>query len=272
MKTMSQFLLIVVAAAMVQAASADQVGVNPVPVVTGVSVQTNITFDSSSNTYTYSYSVTNPATNTGNIWNIQIDLSAQQRFQENYGTDLTLPRGAAGNLPFSSEYRDIQSMAPFPMNSQIVPFGITAPQGWIGSITVGSTGGFAVTNANALIAPGQTLGNLNLLSHGVPTIRAMQLIPDWVPDMGSDESSEDEQIAANQIQQSLINHVYVLGPSPIPYDETFGFFDALDQLQSDLATAVQIGWIPDATLTQSLPATLQAARTLYDNEGPDYNA
>ncbi len=45
-----------------------------------------------------------------------------------------------------------------------------------------------------------------------------------------------------------------------------------DQLQKDLATAINIGWIPDPLLAQSISASLQSARTIFDSQGADYNA
>lgn len=273
MKAVVNLSIFVCGLAVASTAAGDQLGVIPVPVVTGVSVQTNVTFDSSSNIFTYSYTVTNPATNTGSIWNIQVDLTASDRFLEDFGTDLTLPRGASGNVSFASVYQAIKSMASIPPNTQVVPFGINAPSGWGGSLTVNGTGGFVVTDASVLIAPGQTVGSLNLLSHGVPMIRTMQLIPDWDLDMGNgdDEATEDEEVKAAQVQQSLINSVYVLGPSPTPFD-TSNILDVFDQLQTDVATAVKIGWIPDPTLAQYLPAALQSARTTFDSEGAGYDA
>ena len=247
-----------------------QLGINPIPVVKGISVQTGITFDNTGNTYTYSYAVTNPASNTGSIWNIQIDLTAPPRFLEDIGTNLTIPRGAAGNLTFEDVYQTISSMTTVPLNGGVVPFGITAPLGWGGSLTVNGTGGFVATNTTSLIVPGQTIGNFNLLSHGVPMLRVMQVIPDWDLDTENDEATENEAVQAAQIKQSLINNVYVLGPSATPYDD-YDQFDVFDQLQKDVATAVQIGWIPDPSLAQLLPAELQSARSLFDTQGVDYN-
>ncbi len=216
MKQSLTFALIALAA-LSQSSESQQLGVNPNPVVTGISVTTTVTFNSATNVYSYNYAVTNPASNTGYIWNLQENMTAAPRFLEDFGNDLTIPRGAAGSLSFQAVDHAIQSMSPVPIDGTVIPFGISAPSGWIGSLTVNGTGGFAANSLSSLIAPGQTLGGFSLLSHGVPMIQVMQVIPNWDLVMENDEATQAEAIQVAEIQQSLINNVYVLGPSPIPY-------------------------------------------------------
>lgn len=260
-------ILIVVCAALTFNAAGTQVGIEPVPVVKGVSVQTSIKLDKSRNTYTYSYAVTNPTDNTGSIWKIEIDLSAPSQLAGKLrAAGFTIPRGASGDVPFVKVYDTMRSMVDVPPALSVVPFGITTPKGWAGSLSVTGTGGFWATNNGRTIGPGQTLGNLNLLSHGMPTIRKMQLIPDWNLVVGDHEATEDEEILAEKIQQSLVIDVYVLGPSPISYG-VHDFRHVFDQLKQDLPVAIRIGWIPDAELAHSLAASLASVTKSFDETG-----
>src|SRR5579885_3172280 len=127
-----------------------QVGSDPLPVVKGITVNTQMTsaIDQTSfvPTYSYTYTINSPATNTGNIWNIQIDVSAPRNHLYNIPGDFLLPRGAAGDVYFGDlqdETDDVQAVGQSDPSIQynVIPFGITAPTGWFGSLTVNRTGG-----------------------------------------------------------------------------------------------------------------------------------
>ncbi len=57
---------------------AEQVGLMPVPVFQNVQVQSQVFFNLTTGLYTYSYTITNPVTNTGEIWSIDIDITKPQ--------------------------------------------------------------------------------------------------------------------------------------------------------------------------------------------------
>src|SRR5437899_1863821 len=88
-----------------------QVGLMPIPTLKGVEVQAETTVDPGTLRYTYRYTVSNPAGNTGRIWNILVDmttkvapLSASPAF---YSSGLTLPKGGVGLKPFDREVADL---------------------------------------------------------------------------------------------------------------------------------------------------------------------
>src|SRR2546422_3480708 len=54
---------------------AQQVGLVPVPVFQNVQVQAQTTFDLGPGFYTFAYTINNPATNTGQIVSIHIDIT-----------------------------------------------------------------------------------------------------------------------------------------------------------------------------------------------------
>ncbi|MHB8728415.1 MAG: hypothetical protein ACYC9K_05185 [Sulfuricaulis sp.] len=265
MKAFQSLICLLLLFPAVVVAAIPQLGVNPIPVVNNLTVQTAISYDAGTRFYTYTYAVTNPPGNTGSIWLILLDMTAPLNYTNTSGAVLTMPEGAAGNVTFDSEWQSIRRPS-VPINFKMIPFGITAPAGWDGMVDLDGTGGFGGGD-NAMIDPGQTVGGLSLISPGLPTIKTMQLIPWWVLDMGQTEADEDQMKQAAQIAKALVVHVSVLAPSWVSPGE----FDHWDELQKDVAGAIQLGWIADATLAQTITSQLQAARTSMNNEGPDFN-
>lgn len=264
MKTFQSLICLLLLAPAVGVAATPQLGVNPVPVVKNLGVQAAISYDAGTQFYTYTYAVTNPPSNTGSIWLILLDMTAPLNYMDSSGSVLTMPRGAAGNVTFNSELQSIMRPS-VPINFHMIPFGITAPSGWNGTVHLAGTGGF-VAYEPAGVDPGQTVGGLSLISPGLPTIKTMQLIPWWVLDMGTTEADEDQMVQAAQIEKALVVNVSVLAPSWV-YP---GSFDHWNQLQKDLATAIQLGWIADTTLAQTITSQLRTARADMDAAGPDY--
>ncbi|HWW20583.1 MAG TPA: CARDB domain-containing protein [Steroidobacteraceae bacterium] len=246
-----------------------QLGIYPVPTFTAVTVQTAVSFDPSTAHYFYNYTVTNPASNTGTIYSIEEDLTAPLNAFLPTGSGFTLPRGAAGPVLFDNLWAQRKGVTSVPFNQQAVPFGSTAPSGWLGTLSVIATGGWHSRSVAAEIPPGQTLSGFNLVSYGSPTIRAMTFKPEWILDLGptGGEPTDAQAIQAAQIKQSLQVTVFVLGPSV--YNVDIGTL--LSQLAKDVATAVQLGWISDATLAAQIQSQIHSAQTLYGSEGPDYN-
>ncbi len=247
-----------------------QLGNNPIPIFKNLTVQTALSLDSTGVTYSYSYTVSNPPTNTGTIWRIDEDVTAPPGLNLGTGSEFTLPRGAAGAVGFDVLWAQRNGVTKVPLNRQPVPFGLTAPTGWTGSLSVAGTGGWAAVGSTALGAPGQTVTGLSMISHGVPTIRIMTISPDWILDMGADEATDAQAVQASQIAQSLKVPVYVLGPGPIIANQ-FDMYNMFVQLTADVATASQLKWIVDTSLASQIATQLKAAQTLLGSEGADYN-
>jgi hypothetical protein len=75
-----------------------QVGQLPTPTLLGVQTQAAVTVDPTSQLFTYNYTVSNPSSNTGEIWLIAVDVST--RFPKSFAppfdsTDLTIPYGVS---------------------------------------------------------------------------------------------------------------------------------------------------------------------------------
>ena len=87
-------LLIGGGSAILSTSALGQVGDLPVPVLQGVEIQAEAIFDPGTQRYTYTYIVTNPSTNTGEIWHLGLDVKSQIIALNSSG--LTIPIGAAG--------------------------------------------------------------------------------------------------------------------------------------------------------------------------------
>src|SRR5574340_42580 len=208
-----QFLLLAVLTPSYALANPPQLGVVPIPVVQNISVQTSIVPPPQGQfygLYTYIYTVTNPVKNTGSIRKILIDMKAPLTYMEIDGSSLTLPRGGEGDIPFDTVLQQISNPS-LPINFKIIAFGIIAPTNWIGTLTVNGAGGWASADGAQLVAPGESMGGFNMISAGVPTIKMMQLIPNWILDLGSgSDPTQAQEIQALEVQQSLVVTVPVL--------------------------------------------------------------
>lgn len=126
----------------VSSVGALEVGLVPVPTLKDVQTQAQATFDTSTSLYTYDYTVNNPASNTGDIYIINIDISIEtpKSFLSSQG--LTIPFGV--NLLTFDEVFALERN-PVPM----VPVGIQVPQGWRGGLW--STGGVLFGSGDPLL-------------------------------------------------------------------------------------------------------------------------
>ncbi len=244
------------------------VGLMPTPILTNAKISADAAFDQAAGTYNYSYTVTNPASNTGEIWDIKIDVSADASTNgmANNSWGLTIPSGLSRE-DFVTALSDMVATnnrlsEPWPLQPQtIVPFGSNVPPGWFGELGIDSVASFNSSNRKWRIAPGTSLGGFQLISYGVPTIRDVQLIPFWVHVVADhDAVSTADRLAAGQIERDIIFHAVSLGPSGVAY----GSFAHWNQLRDDLVRAKQLGWITDPTLANTLISQLAVARQALD--------
>lgn len=243
------------------------VGLMPTPILTNARISADATFDQAAGQYTYAYTVANPAGNTGEIWDIKIDVSADgsTNGMANKTGGLTIQR-LLRRVDFATELSkrvatNNRLSEPWPLQPQtIVPFGSNVPPGWLGGLGIDSVASFTSGNAPNIV-PGTSLGGFQLISYGVPTIRDVQLIPLWMHIVDNhDAVSTADRLAAGQIERDIIFHTVSLGPSGVAY----GSFAHWNQLRDDLVRAIQLGWITDSTLASSLTNQLATARLSLD--------
>ncbi len=87
-------------------AIAQQVGLMPPPIFTDAKVESQVAYDSTTGLYTYSYAITNPVTNTGEIWRINIDISRPPNSVTLSSEGLTIPVGTTTIKTFDEEIVD----------------------------------------------------------------------------------------------------------------------------------------------------------------------
>lgn len=239
-------------------------GLLPVPTLTGAQITASAREDPVNGWFVYSYSVTNPVGNTGEIWNVKVDvLDPTSEIQFSTG-GLTIPLGA-GRLGFSDLLSRISlagEISPTPVRQHnIVPFGQNVPAGWSGGLGLDGFASFHSSDETPNIVPGSSLAGFELLSFGLPSIREAQLIPFWmyvVEDHGV--SPIEEALRAGEIERSLPLSVQTLGPSGVAP----GSAGHWNRFRDDLAKAIQLGWIVDPMLGSALTTELASARAAFD--------
>ena len=235
-----------------------QLGSMPVPVLQNVQVESTVNFDPGAGWYTYSYTVTNPSTNTGQIWYIEVEVTQPPGGQTLDTSNLTIPMGT--NLfPFTQELADSLPLN-LPVRWTLVPFGQRVPSGWNGGLTIDGFADFGSSGPLLRIYPGQTLSGFELISPGLPAIRPINIKPKWLLVLEDREATEEESLAAGVLERQLVFHTYTLGPSAVKP----GWFEHWDQLRDNLNQTVQLGWIPDTGLANTLVSQLASARQAAD--------
>ena len=223
-----------------------------------VRMTTATTHDSASDQYTYRYTVENGASNDGELWYIKIDISRPETPSARLDSaGFEIPVGAV-NVPFETLLSRLKPLA-LPPGTTIVPIGQHAPPGWLGGI---ERDGFArfLRKSNAQgIQPGSRTDGFTLVSRATPTIRAVQVMADWVL-IVEDEGDlpEHELDKAGRIERNMIFHTHALGPGNATPP---GSYDHWNQLRRDIDQAEKLDWFSDANLLATLQSQLQDART-----------
>lgn len=239
------------------AASSLGVGLVPVPVFTDASISASVSSGTLANTFVYNYTVSNPATNTGDIWHIRVDVSQRG----SCGTlcpssGLTIPMGSH-SIPFDEMLQRRRSLLPF--GTSIVPFGQSLPFGWNGGFSRDGFVSFAKGTNGAKILPGSQLSDLQLITYTPPVIRDAELIADWVLVVENHDAVTDEELdRAAEIEQGLIVKTATLGPAP---GVTFGSSQHWDLVQQNIQQAIDLNWITDPNLATQI---LQAFNSAFD--------
>lgn len=237
-------------------------GLIPTPTLTNVQVQSNVAADPTGG-YRYTYKVTNPAQNTGEIYNIKIDITTPfpARMQAP-GNGLSLSIGG-NRYDFDAQLAEVRTYPVWgTFLPALVPVGTNAPLDWGSGIGADGVISFG-SGDNTLILPGTSLGGFELQSAGLPMLRDIQIVPWWVMEVvDHDTVTQTDKEDAGQIEQDIVYKTVTLGPSG--FGENPGSFEHWNQLRDDLARAVALGWFPDAAFATEVSAELASAREALD--------
>ncbi len=234
----------------------------PPPVFTSAGIQSSAVYESTTGLYTYSYTITNPATNTGEIWSIDIDITKPPDSVYLSSEGLTIPYGVRVRT-----FDELAARRDEPM----VPVGIRVPSSveWGGDLTNMGTAGFSTGTGSgpggSYILPGETKGGFEFISRGLPAIRNAEIEPKWLYIAEGSISGEEEDLA-DQIEDSLIFHTKTLGPTALP--RFLDPKDFLNTVRSYKDESVQLGWLMDAALTTALKSQLDRAYAFVDANDP----
>ncbi|GMR20155.1 MAG: hypothetical protein BMS9Abin36_0750 [Gammaproteobacteria bacterium] len=236
----------------------------PLPTLDNVQVDAAVVFNTGTELYEYEYTILNPDTNTGNIRSIWVSIT-RPKGSVSYDTEeLSLPYAATDKT--YGQTRTFGYLMNDNINSvDMIPVGVETPKGWYGSIAALGYAMFnhssRITGGVGRISPGGSLGGLRLLSRGVPTIRKIKVIPLWkyVSDTPGGITREELEESL-RLREAVVFRTHSIGPSAV----LIGHFRHWNQLRDDLVKAIDLGWIPDNALANSLQSLLAEARALLD--------
>jgi len=241
------------------------VGLLPVPDLKNVTTTTATIFDQVNNWYEYEYTISNPATSIGDIWYVKIDISQIRKNTAMLDSSgLTIPYGKT-NPTFNEMLTNIQPLF-LPKGTTLIPIGQEVPIGWVGGFGRDGYAGFSAQSGTPKITPGTSLGGFKILSRGLPTIRPVQIIPDWmlvIDDPNQITGGELDRTA--EIEKNMVFNSYILGPADAFF---LGSFRHWDLLRDDINKAETLGWFSDINLLISARSELAFAREAIDlNDG-----
>jgi hypothetical protein len=213
------------------------------PVLKNVEVDTSIIF-STGDIFTYSYIIVNPASNSGKIEAVKIDISR-----------------ATGTVALASEgiTSDNSAIETTVNRSSVIPVGFRSPSKWIAAASDDQTARWGAIAAESQIAPGKMQGNFILQTRGLPGVRTVTLQPEFIQ-THVDEASEEDVVRLKSIEEQTKFNTITIGPdAPKSLEPTL----LIDRLSALTHQAVSLGWIfgPGSDgIANSLDAKLASAK------------
>ncbi len=217
------------------------------PILEHVEFKATVTL-AASGIYTYAYSLTNPATNTGEIWTINIDITAPSG-----GQDV----GAEGVVSGPRYTRHSSALVLSEIGRPLIPVGLFSPPEWISGLSIGGTAGWGGSDAPFLIHPGKSLAGFQLTSRGLPGIRSAQIKPEF-KQTPVDEATEENTERLRAIKKAIVVTQKTIGPTAPP--ASFVALDFITYLEGLKHEAQALGWITNDGIVKSLDVKLDQAR------------
>lgn len=200
------------------------------PYVKDTAVEAEVTLDGG--IYTYSYSVHSGFGNSGNIWRFRIDIQKPRN-------TMTLSMDTADE-PYS--FAELST----------VPVKLSGPSNWRSGLDYMSTAGWG----GSLLPPGQSLTGLQMTSPGLPGIREFRIQPRLAP--APMESNIAAVVKETKKNASLI--AKTIGPTAPPRALSAMF----DTIGGYITESLNLGWLTDSALADSLRAKLTAVKQFVD--------
>ena len=245
--------------------SAEQVGLIPIPILENVRVEAGVTFDLNTGLYDYSYAISNPDSNTGKIVIVGVDISQPSKRLKLSSEGLTIPLG--GTITFDEFIHHFEKLN----YQQMVPCGQNVPYGWTGGFDISGYANFGASNKDSMIHPGVSKGGFEIISRGLPAIRKVMILPDWVYMVEDLEAvTPEEEKRANEVSEEIRFYTKTVGPTAPPINVHGNFLPnaLLMDIGNYVYEARNLGWITDAALYDKLFAKYLEAKQAIDSDFP----
>ena len=212
-----------------------------VPLFKDIKVLSNIAFDKTTGVYTYLYTIINPKSNTGNVENIQIDISKPVGGTSLSDNGLTIQRGInRKGIMLTRNFDEERTFVGLPPDS-LIPIGSQPPTtGWSSGISRVYTISWGVRAKKEEILPGKEADGFRITSRGLPAIRSNSVRPDWILTVEG-YVSEDDLEKNEKIEKEITFAGKTIGPTAPPADfQPIAFLDHIVSLKHQ---AYNLGWI-----------------------------
>jgi hypothetical protein len=198
--------------------------------------------------FSYTYAISNPASNTGEIWLVEIDITKPSSGQDLSGEGIINGPGYAKN---TSEWVLTHLGIP------LIPVGLFSPPDWGSGLGTNGTAGWGSSDAPFRIHPGQSLTGFVLMSRGVPGIRSIIVHPKFKQTPVPDATATDVE-RIRTIEKAIAVTLKTVSPTAPPKE--FVALDFLNYLITLVYDSRNLGWIKVDGVKQSLLAKLLTAK------------
>lgn len=253
MKTRGLFFIIVftiISLTLREAALSQELRLLPgesLPVLENVQVKASATLDDKSGIYTYTYSISNPQSNTGEIWSIDIDITKPEGSIDVSSEGIT-------NGPRYTKHSSALVLSR--IGIPLIPVGLFSPSKWSSGFSMDGTAGWGSSDAPFRIHPGKSLSGFAITSHGLPGIRSIIIEPKFKQTPVPDGQGDAERLDA--IEKAITVTLKTLGPTAPPLN--FTSLDFLSYLVDLKHQVFDLGWITDKGVENSLDAKLDQVK------------
>lgn len=211
--------------------------------------------------YTYSYTIISGHTNSGQIWSFDIDIKQIPGGAEISGEGLT---NGLGYLKHTSA-----QILSEPDTPKMIPVGLWSPSNWNSGPDILGRVGWGSDDMQYRISPGQSLSGFQITSRGLPSLRNFIIQPKLIPPPAheTDRTPEESRAIIKEVKDKVAFKGKTLGPTAPPL-----YFDPKKFLNNTIRgyvnESVTLGWLIDPTLTNTILAKLDLARSFLDADEP----
>ena len=251
------------------------VGDYPVPQITDVTFGAQADYDASTGRFTYQYHIASGTENIGTISTIYLDI------KRNYPTFDPAPADFSYSVPKGKE--PTAEVMDFFLRYAKLPYRVTIetvatdlPQYWSsnpnrdGDLTISTPSGGGLDENGVerpayRILPGESYPGLTVIGLSPPTLTEVIISADWYLIVENEAAVTDEiRAQADQIAQDKLIKRFTIGPKRINLTS----YDHHNRLIKDIDQMVDLGWINDIVLIDSIRTLLAEAKVfLLDRDG-----